>query len=128
RPALPLDAALDGVAGQLAGEIEAPAVINAGDLLAVTLLGEAQEIAAMGAAVDESVDRAVRAARHDDRDLADRRGDPIARLGDLSRQTQIAPGRPLEDPLLLEPVLLGIGIDADRNLTERVGGEGEAAV
>src|SRR5436190_9522574 len=126
--ALPLDAALERYPGQLAGEVITPAVIDAGDLLAVTLLGQAQEIAAMGAAVDEGVDRAVRAARHNDRDLADCRGDPVAGLRDLRRQAQIAPGRPFEDLLLLEPVLLGIGVDPEGHLAERVGREAQAAV
>src|SRR2546423_13603572 len=84
--ALALDAALERDPGQLAGEVITPAVIDAGDLLAVTLLGKAQEIAAMGAAVDEGVDRAVRAARHNDRDFADCRGHPVAGLRDLRRQ------------------------------------------
>src|SRR6266550_5458879 len=74
----------------------------------------------MGAAVDEGVDRAVRTARDDDRDLADRRRDPIAGLRDVGRQAQIAPGRPLENAFLLEPVLLGIGVDAEGHLAERV--------
>src|SRR2546423_12096943 len=74
----------------------------------------------MGAAVDEGVDRAVRTARDDDRDLADRRRDPIAGFRDVGRQAQIAPGRALEDAFLLEPVLLGIGVDAERHLAERV--------
>src|SRR5947208_7074099 len=100
--ALALDAALEGDAGQLAGEIVAPAVIDAGDLLAVPLLGQAQQIAAVGAAVDEGVDRAIRAARDNDRDLADGRRDPIAGRGDLGFEAEVIPGRPLEDPLLFE--------------------------
>ncbi len=63
---------------------------------------EAQQVAAMGAAVDEGVDRAGGVAHDDDRGLADGGGDLVARLGDLGRQAQIVPGRPLEDPLLLE--------------------------
>jgi hypothetical protein len=43
-----------------------------------------KQIAAMGAAVDEGVDRAVGVARDDDRDLADRRRDPIAGVGDFA--------------------------------------------
>src|SRR5437764_9832362 len=119
--ALALDAALERDPGQLAGEVIAPAVIDAGDLLAVPLLGQAQQIAAMGATVDEGVDRAVRATSDDDRDLADCRRDPIAGFGDLRRQAQIAPGRALEDPLLLDPVLLRVRIDAEGHLAERVG-------
>src|SRR6202166_3113935 len=126
--ALALDAALEGDPGQLAGEIVAPAVIDAGDLLAVALLGQAQQIAAMGAAVDEGVDRAIRAPGDDDRDLADGRRDPVAGLGDLGLKAQVIPGRPLEDPLLFEPVLLGIGVDAEGNLAERVGWKAQATL
>ena len=54
--ALALDAALEGDPGQLAFEVVAPAVIDAGDLLAVALFCQAQEVAAMGAAVDKGVD------------------------------------------------------------------------
>jgi hypothetical protein len=74
----------------------------------------------MGAAVDKGVDRAVRAARDNDGDLADRRRDPIAGFGDLGREAQIAPARPLEDTLLFEPVLLRVGVDAEGDLAERV--------
>src|SRR5262249_5834934 len=102
------------------GEVIGPAVIDAGDLAAVPLFGQAQEVAAMGAAVDEGVDGTVRAARDDDRDLTDCRRDPIAGVGDFGCEAQIAPGRALEDALLLEPVLLGIGVDAEGNLAERV--------
>src|SRR3954469_25382577 len=74
----------------------------------------------MGAAVDEGVDGAVRAARDDDRDLADCRRDPIAGFGDLAGEAQIAPGWPLEDALLLDPVLLGIGVEAEWDLADPV--------
>src|SRR5690349_22882642 len=111
--ALPLDAALEGDAGELAGKVVAPAVIDAGDFLAVALLGQAQQIAAMGAAVNKGVDRAVRAARDNDGHLADRRRDPIAGHRDLRGEAQIAPGRPFEDALLLEPVLLRVSVDAE---------------
>src|SRR3954451_5186130 len=75
----------------------------------------------MSAAVDEGVDRAVRPARDDDRDLADCRRGPIAGFRNLRGEAHIAPGRPLEDAFLFEPVLLGIGIDAEGHLAERVG-------
>src|SRR6266542_7080295 len=94
--ALALDAALKGDPGQLAGEVVAPAVIDAGDLLAVAFRGQAKEVAAMGAAVDKGVDRAVRPARDDDRDLVDGCRDPVAGLGELGFEAQVIPGRPLE--------------------------------
>ena len=118
--ALPLDAVLERDRGQMTFEIIAPAVIDAGDFLAVPVVRQAQQVAAMGAAVDEGVDRAVRAARDDDRNLADRRRDPVAGIGDLAGEAQIIPGRPLKDALLLDPVLLGIGIKAERDLADPV--------
>src|SRR5580704_8595091 len=89
--ALALDPLFERDPGQLAFEVVAPAVIDAGDLAAVSLIGEAQQIAAMGAAVDKGVDRAVRRAGDDDRDLADRRRDPIAGIGDFIGEAEIAP-------------------------------------
>src|SRR5215212_2507109 len=74
----------------------------------------------MGATVDEGVDLAVRAARDDDRNLADRRRHPVSGIGDFTGEAQITPGRPLEDALLLDPVLLGIGIKAERDLADPV--------
>src|SRR5467141_4780709 len=75
---------------------------------------------AMRAPVDEGVDPARSVARDDHRRLADRRGDVIARIRDLCRETQKAPGRAFEDPLLLEPILLGIGVEPERDLAEAV--------
>src|SRR3954453_3690343 len=82
--ALPLDAVLERDLGQIAFEIVAPAVINAGDFLAVSLVRQEQQIAAMGAAVDGGVDSAVRPAREYNRHLADPRRDPVAGLGYLA--------------------------------------------
>ncbi len=118
--ALPLDPALKGDAGQFAPEIVGPAVIDAFDLFDVALALDAQQIAAMGAAVGEGVNAALGVAGDDHRGLADRRRHVIARARDLGRETQIAPGRPLEDPLLLDPVLLGIGVKPERDLGEPV--------
>ena len=56
----------------------------------------------MNASVGKGIDLTLAVAGHDDRRLADRRGDVVARIGDLACQTQEAPGRTLEDPFLLE--------------------------
>src|SRR5256885_9197389 len=82
----------------------------------------------MCAAVDEGVDRADRPGGYDDGDLAEGGGYPVAGIGDLTGEAQIIPGRALEDPLLLEPVLLRVGVDAEGNLAERVGRERHAAL
>src|SRR3954466_12962622 len=87
--ALPFDAALERDRGQMALEVVAPAVINAVDLPAVPLVCQTQQIAAMGAAVDEGSNGAVRPARDNDRDFTDCRRDPVAGFWDLAGQTQI---------------------------------------
>ena len=120
HPALPLDPALESDAGQFAGEVIGPAVIDAFDLFGVALALDAQQIAAMGAAIGKGVDAAIRIAGHDHRGLADRRGDVIAGIRNLGGEAQKAPGRTLEDPLLFEPVLLGVGIEAERDLAQTV--------
>ena len=57
--------------------------------------------AAMGAAVDESVDRAVCVAVDDDRGVADIGRAEIAGVGDLGLEPEKIPDRPAKDPLLL---------------------------
>ena len=57
--ALAGDAAAERDAGELAGEVIGPVVIDADDLLRLAALLEAEQRAAMGAAVLEGVDRAV---------------------------------------------------------------------
>ena len=120
--ALPLDPALERDAGQFPGQVIGPAVIDAADLFDVAAPLQAQQIAAMRAAVDKGVDFALGVAGDDDRGLADRRGDVIPRIRDLGGQTQKIPGRALEDPLLFEPVLVGIGVEAERDLGQAIRG------
>ena len=122
HPALALDPALERDTGQLAGQIIGPAVIDAADLLDVAAPLEAQQIAAMRATVDDGVDLALRIARDDHRRLADRRGDVIARIRDLRGETEKAPRRTLEDPLLLESVLVRIGVDPEGDLGQAIRG------
>jgi hypothetical protein len=93
---------------------------DAGQPLGMAAFFETQQIAAMGAAVDESVDLAGIVAGDDDRGLADGRRDPVARLRDCRREAQKAPGRTLEDPLDFAPVLRGIGIEPERDLAQTV--------
>src|SRR5207245_7895741 len=115
---LAFDPSLKGHTGELARQVVGPAVIDALDLFEIALPLEAQEVPAMRATVDERIDLARSIAGYDHRGLADRRGDIVARPGDLGRQTQKAPGRALEDPLLLQPVLLGIGVEPERDLEQ----------
>ena len=70
RPAAPGDAAAKGDTFEVASEIIAPGVIDAGQVLGMAAPLQADEIAAMGAAIDHCLDLAVLAARNDDRGLA----------------------------------------------------------
>ena len=91
--ALAADAAAERDAGQIAGEIVAPGMIDAGQpVLGVAALLQADEIAAMGAAVDHRMDLAVLAARDDDRRLAEKRRLVVARLGQFVGEAEILPG------------------------------------
>src|SRR5215472_4761722 len=74
----------------------------------------------MRAAIDHRVDPAFVVSRDDDRGLANRRCDIIAWIGNLGCETEEIPGRALEDPLLLDLVLLGIGVEPERDLGEAV--------
>src|SRR5262252_1744801 len=109
--ALPLDPALERDAGQLPGQIIGPPVVDAAELF---------HIAALRAAIDHRVDPAFVVSRDDDRGLANRRCDIIAWIGNLGCETEEIPGRALEDPLLLDLVLLGIGVEPERDLGEAV--------
>src|SRR5262249_44888487 len=76
---LPPDPALERDAGQFAGQIISPAVIDAADLFDVAALLEAQQIAAVRAAVDKGVYGTIRIAGDDYRGLADRGRDVVPR-------------------------------------------------
>src|SRR5207247_3619424 len=66
--------------------------------------------AAVRAAVDEHVRPAVGRADDGQRDLADRRALEVTRARDLGGERDVAPARAPEDPLLLAPVDLGVGV------------------
>ena len=76
----------------------------------------------MRATVDKGVDLALGVASDDYRRLADRRGNIIPPVRDLGGQTQKIPGRALEDPLLFEPVLVRVGVEAERDLGQAIRG------
>ena len=124
--ALALHAVLERDAGQLAGEVVGPAVIDAAEFLDVAGALQAQQVAAMGAAVDEGVDRAGRVAHDDHRGLADRGGDVVAGFGEFDREAEVVPGGALEQALLLAVVLVRVGIDPERHLADAVRRPGDA--
>ncbi len=110
--AFALEPLAEGQAGELAGGGIAPAVIEAHVALGVPAQLAHDHRAAVRAAVDEGVDRAVLVARHHDRRVADPRGAEVAGVRDLGFQTQIAPGRAAEDALHLERVQLLVVVQA----------------
>ena len=124
--ALALHAVLERDPGELAGEVVGPAVIDAGEFAGVAGAFDAQQVAAMGAAVDEGVDRAGCVAHDDDRGLADGGGDIVAGLGELHRETEVVPGGSLEQALLFALVLRGVGVEPEGHLADAVRRPGDA--
>ena len=68
-------------------------MIRAGEGTRRALVLAAQRRAAMGAAVEQRADRALRIAQQDDRPQAESRGDEIVVLGDLAFMPEIDPDR-----------------------------------
>ena len=116
--ALTLDAALESDAGEVAVEVVAPAVIDAGDALDIAAALEAQQRAAVRAAIYEAMQCAALVARDHDRRLADGVDDEIAGLCDLGGEAEIIPGRAFEDTHLFARVFRGVGVDAIGHLMQ----------
>ena len=123
--ALALHAVLERDAGELAREVVGPAVVDAGELADVAGALEAQQVAAMGAAVDEGVDRAGGVAHDDDGRFADGGGDVVAGLREFDGEAEVVPGGAFEQALLLAGVLGGVGVEAEGDLADAVGGPGD---
>ena len=87
---------------------------------------DAQQVAAMGAAVDEGVDRAGRVAHDDDRGLADGGGDVVAGFGEFDGEAEVVPGGAFEQALLLARVLGGVGVEPEGHLADAVRRPGDA--
>jgi hypothetical protein len=104
----------------LAGEVVDPTVINAAEFLDVAGSLQAQQIAAMGAAIDERIDCTGVVTDHDDCGLADGGGDVIARFREFHRQAQVVPGRAFEQAFLLAVILVLVSIDQERNFGNAV--------
>src|SRR5207247_1928143 len=107
--ALTGNAAAEGHTVEIAFEIIAPGMIDAGQILGMPAPLETDEIAAMGAAVDHRVDLAVLPAGDDDRRLAEKGRQVIAGLRQLPGECEILPGRPEKDPAEFGTIDLGIG-------------------
>ena len=109
HPALAGDAAAKGDAVEVAFEVVAPGVIDAGQIVGMPAPLQADEIAAMGAAVDHRMQRPVIAAGDDDRRLAEKGRQIVAGLGQFAGKRQKLPGRPEKDPGQLLAVDLRVG-------------------
>ena len=99
--ALAGNAAAERDPGELAGEIVGPVVIDADDLARLAALLEAQQRAAMGAAVLEGVDDAVGVAGHHHRHVAEIGERKLVRRRQFRFKAQEGPGVAAEDALLL---------------------------
>src|SRR5262249_44439361 len=108
--ALAAEPLAEGDAGEIAAEIVAPVVIDADDVARLPALVEDQQRAAMGAAVLESVQRAVVVARHHHGHRAQTGAAIAVRAGQLGFKAEETPGRSLEDARLLLLVEVGVGV------------------
>ncbi len=92
--ALPGDAAAKGDAVEVAFEIIAPGVIDAGQIVGMAAPFQTDEVAAVGAAVEHRMNLAVMSAGDDDRSLAKKGRQIVARFGQFSGEGQKLPSRP----------------------------------
>ena len=110
--ALAAGALLEGDRGQTARKIVGPVVVDAGQPpIGPSGLVDADQIAAMDAAIDHRVDAAVRVADGEDRRVADPRAPVVAGFGDFLLQHDEMPDRPAEYPGLFRLVDIGVRID-----------------
>ena len=105
-------------AGEVAGKIVAPVVIDADDVARLAALVEHQQRAAMRAAVLERVQRSVLVAGHHDRHGPEVGAAIAVGAGQLGLEAKEIPGRPAKDPRLLLLVEGAVGIDPIRHPRE----------
>ena len=118
--ALAAHALAEGDGGQVAGEVVAPVVIDADDVARLAALVDAQQRAAMRAAVLEGVELALVVARDHDRHRADRRRAVGVRLRQLGFEAEEIPGRPAEHARLLVVEQVTVRIDPVRAPARRL--------
>jgi len=100
--ALSLHAILERHALQVALPVVGPCVIDAAEiLLALAVVVQTDQCAAMRAAVLEGIDLSVAVAGDDDGRIANRGGAEIAWLRQLHFKREVVPARPLKNQLLL---------------------------
>jgi len=74
----------------------------------------ADQIASVGAAVYDDMERPIGRTGQDDRRVADEGGFEVPGLGHLGFQADVMPGTPPEDSLLLERIEFRVGVDPVR--------------
>ena len=108
--AVAVDAAAERDRAQVAAQVVAPGVIDALEVLHAAAVLQADQRAAMRAAVLESAKLAVLGAHHDDGHAADEGRAVVADGRQIEFEAEIVPDRAFEDALLLggEHVLVGV--------------------
>src|SRR5215475_5887436 len=107
--ALAGDAAAKGDAIEVALEIVTPGMVDAGQVVGMAASLQADEVAAMSAAVNHRVDLAVVPAGDDDRRLPEKRRQVVAGLRQLAAECEVLPGGPEKDAVKLGAIDVGIG-------------------
>ena len=110
-PPLPLTPWRNATEQQVAAQVVAPGVIDALEVLRRAAVFQADQRAAMRAAVLEGAQLAVFGARDDDRHAADEGGAVVADVGELGLQAEEVPDRAFEDALLLGAQHVVLGVD-----------------
>ena len=113
--ALAAIAAAERHAEQVAGEVVGPLVIGADELLRRAAAGGADLHAAMGAAIDQHVDRAIGAADGDHLAVAELAALEIARIGDFGFEADIEPVGRAEDAVQFAREDVRVGVDPVRH-------------
>ena len=108
HPALAMDPALERHTDQIASEIVAPTVVDAGVIGRIAVVLTPHGCAAMRATINKAVNRAVIRPVVDHRRVAQPRRAEIAGIGDFRFKPEEQPGRPAKDArhLTLEGVVV----------------------
>jgi len=109
HPTAPGDAAAKGDALEIAFEVVTPGMIDTSQVVGVAAALQADEVAAMGAAVQHGMDLPVMPACDDDWGLAQKSRQIVAWREQFAGQGQKLPGRPEKDAGQLPAIDLRIG-------------------
>ncbi len=105
-----VDAARERDRAQIAAQVVAPRVVDALEVLPAATVVQADQRAAMGAAVLEGAEVTVLGARDHDGHGANKRGAVVADVGEFGLQAEKVPDRAFEYALLLKRQDVGVGV------------------